>query len=205
VFPFQQQTHAKDSSTVYIVKASSSVLLTLTIPDLSASHDEEVDLLRNPQALWTVLTINSPLNFASEHEPAEYSTPVAQFMRGITASLCTQNFNARSIYDKLRHDLSSCDPGDLFDDELFTKSKLYHRVVKTCEELGGSITSTLRFMKRALERHLKKLCADAHTKEIPGVDYWVQRCEDEMFALEELQSQISLLCSQIQESVWSPL
>jgi hypothetical protein len=203
VFPFQQENQPGYTKNLFIVRASSSVLLTLAIPEESVSREEEINLLRNPQALWIVLTANCPVRFGSEYTPAEHSTPIAQFVRGVTAAVRTQTLNAQSIYDRLSGDLHSGDLEGLFDDERFTKSNLYHRVVKTCEELEGSIAASLRFMKRAFATHLTKLCAQAHAYETVGVDYWVQQLEDEMFALEELQAQISLLCSQVREKVSS--
>lgn len=203
MFPFQQQRSSGSSNYIYVVKTSSSALLTMARPEISDSHEEEVNLLKDPQALWTVLAINTPPKFAFEHEPAEFYTPIAQFTRAITASLRTQRFSAGSIHDKLKVDLDSCDPEGLYDDGKFTKSTLYHRAVKICDELAGSITSSLRFLKRTYgsQGYLSKLCANAHDYEIRGVEYWVQQLQDEMFALEELHSQISLLCSQVHERV----
>lgn len=188
---------------MHIVKASSSVMLTLCVAETSKSHEEEVNLLQNPEALWTVLAVNCPPHLASNYEPAEYATPVAQFIRGISASLGAERLGAQSIYDKLREELISCDLDGLFDDEHFTKSHLYHRAIKTCDELGSSIASSLRFIKRAFKNHLTTLSAKAHSYETAGVSYWTEMVNEEMFALEEPLSQISLLCTQVQESVRS--
>ncbi len=208
VFLYQHQTSTESSKYLYLVKASSSVLLTLAVPDISDSQEEEINLLRDPQALWTVLAVNAPSNFASEQELADFYTPIAQFTRGVASSVRTQRLQAESIYDRLKDDLDGCDPEGLFDDDKFKKSNLYHQVVKTCDASAGSIASSLRFVSRAYdsEGHLSRLCANAHDYERRGVEYWVRQVQDEIFALKELQSQLSLLCSQVHErvSLYSP-
>ena len=186
------------------MKASSSTLLTLAIPEESKSHEEEMCLLQYPQGLWTVLVVNSPPLFASIHGPAQHFTPIAQFIRGITASLCTQRINAQSIYDALRVELKNCDGGSLFDDEHFTKSTTYHLAVKTCDELEASITSSLKFVQRTIDNHIDKLRREAHAIERLGIDYWSQKLDEEVLALEDLQAQIHILGSQVRESVRSP-
>lgn len=189
---------------LHLFKASCSILLTLAIPEDSESHDEEIRLLQDPQALWTVVVINSPPQFTSDHEPAQHSTPIAQFIRGITSSVCTQRMNAQYIYDALRDELKNCDDHILFDDEHFTKSTVYHLAIKTCGELDASIGSNLKFMRRTLDSHVTQLCHEAHAHERLGIDYWLQKMKDEAFALEDLQAQINTLGSQVQESVRSP-
>jgi hypothetical protein len=198
------KTGVNNPEGLHLFKASSSILLTLAIPEDSESHEEEKRLLQDPQALWTVVVINSPPQFTSDHEPAQYSTPIAQFIRGITSSLCTQRINAQSICDALGDELKNCDDDILFDDEHFTKSTVYHLAIKTCEELGASIGSSLEFMRRRLSSHVTQLCDKAHAHERLGIDYWLQKMKDEAFALEDLQKQINTLGSQVQESVRSP-
>jgi hypothetical protein len=201
------KTGVNNPKGLYLFKSSASVLLTLAIPEESESHEEEIRLLQYPQALWTVLVINSPPQFASDHEPAtaKHFTPVAQFIRGITSSLCMQRINAQSIYATLGDEVKHCSNGILFDDEHFTKSTLYHLAIKTCEELDASIAASLKFMQRTLDCHVIQLCHEAHAHERPGIDYWLQKMKEETFALEDLQAQINTLCSQVQESVRSPI
>jgi hypothetical protein len=126
------------------------------------------------------------------------------FIRGVATSLCTQRINAQSIYESLRDELRSCDGESIFDDEHFTKSTLYHWAVKTCDELGESIASNLRFMRRVVDTQVDKLCREAHDHERLGVDYWAQQMAEELFALEDLQAQILAMSVQVQESVRSP-
>jgi hypothetical protein len=54
---------------------SSSVLLTVVLPDESQTHEEETGLLTNPQALWTVLIVNGPTGFALDAELPEHLSP----------------------------------------------------------------------------------------------------------------------------------
>jgi len=52
-----------------------------------------------------------------------------------------------------------------------------------------------------LETQVQKLCRESHAYEKLGVEYWMQRIDEEMFALEDMQSQISALRVQVQENV----
>ncbi|EHK22977.1 uncharacterized protein TRIVIDRAFT_222235 [Trichoderma virens Gv29-8] len=200
LFPYLRKPGVENPNGLYLFKASSSILLTLAIPEESESHEEEISLLQCPQALWTVLVINSLQRFASDHSPAQHSTPIAQFIRGITSSLCTQRINAQYIYDALRNELKTCDDGSLFDDEHFTKSTLYHFAIKACDELEASISSSLRFVQKTRDSYVTQLCREAHAHERLGIDHWSQKMEEEISALEDLQAQIHAVGSQAQES-----
>lgn len=135
------------------------------------SREEEVDLLRTPHALWTLLVINCLSEFSSDHGPRQYLTPIAQYIRGIASSLCTQRINAQSIFEALRDEVKFSDGRDIFDDENFTKSKLYHWAVKACDELSESIVSSLRFIQRVQDSQKDKLCNESHAQERFEVDY----------------------------------
>lgn len=75
-------------------KSSSSVLLTLAIPERSVSREEELLLLKNPKGLWTVLAVNCSMRAFSDEETQKYLTPMAQYLRGIAVCLRTQRTNA---------------------------------------------------------------------------------------------------------------
>lgn len=176
----------------------------MAIPKESKSCEEETELLTSPEGLWTVLVVNCPSRFAAQHEPSQHLTPIAQYIRGVTASLYTQRINAESIYETLIDQIRDCGDHSLFDDEHFTKSTLYHWTIKTCDELRESIASSLRFVRRALDSQINGLCKGIHCREKLGVEYWKQNLEDEIYALEELQAQILALNAQVQESVGLP-
>ncbi|EWZ27770.1 hypothetical protein FOZG_18512 [Fusarium oxysporum Fo47] len=204
VFPFGHKTkdHHDDlpNSHQSLFRASSSVLLTLAEPVESKSHEEETSLLRNPEALWTVIVLNSPSNLGYDHEPAQYLTPIAQYVRGMASSVVTQRNNAQGIYDAVKGHLADNEGDGMFDDKNFTKSMLYHWAVQACDELAESISSSLRFLRKTLETNVKKLCTDAHVYEKLGIEYWMQRMDEELFALEDLESQIIAFRGRVQEN-----
>jgi hypothetical protein len=185
----------------YLCKASSSVLLTLALPQESESRREAVELLIEPESLWTVLVINAHRQVGSENMVTDHCTPVAQFVHGIAATLCTQRMNAEAVYDACLERYRDCDDNSLFDDGHFTKSTAFHLVVKICSELEASISSGLSFMRRYLEGDLTQLCDKAHTQETPGVTHWLGKLKEELFALDDLNGQVRSLKMQVQESV----
>ena len=205
VFPFRHkaQDHNDDSPNIpqSLFRASSSVLLTLAEPVESKSHEEETSLLHNPEALWTVIVLNSPTNLGYDHEPAQYLTPIAQYVRGMASSVVTQRNNAQGIYDAIKGHIADNEGEGMFDDKNFTKSVLYHWAVQACDELAESISSSLRFLRKTLETNVKKLCTEAHVYERLGIVYWMQRMDEELFALEDLESQIIALRGRVQENV----
>jgi hypothetical protein len=205
IFPFHHRKAPASSGDVFLLKASSSVLLTLCTPEESESCEEEVRLLRTPRALWTVLAINTSAEFASDHQTKQYLTPVAQYVRGITSSLHTQRTNAETIYGDMSKWLKDFQSESIFDDEQFTKSTSYHWAVRTCDELSESIASTLRFMRMRVISSVDKLCREAHAYEKLGIEHWLERMKEETFALKDLHAQILALRVQVQESVGRPL
>jgi hypothetical protein len=205
IFPIHHHKASAESCEMFLLKASSSVLLTLCAPEASESCEEEVCLLRSPQALWTVLVINCSAEFASDYQNRKFLTPIAQYVRGITSSMYTQRINAESIYVDLKDWLKDSGSESIFDDEKFTKSTSYHWAVRTCDELSESIASTLRFIRTRMESQVDKLCREAHAYEKSGIEHWLQLMKEEKFALEDLQAQILALRVQVQESVSHPL
>jgi len=204
LFPLKENIGPTKSITPPLFKASVSVLLTLAVPEESTTRKEEVELLSTPQALWTVLVVNSCSTFLASAELRQHLTPIAQFVRGIASSLYTQKVNARMIHNLLRNQLNTSDDGTIFDDENFTKSILYHWAIKTCDALSESLASSLRFIQGMLNSNVEKLCSEAHDQEKIGVDHWVQQLKKEIFELEDLHAQILAMKSQVQESVRVP-
>jgi hypothetical protein len=186
-----------------LFKASVSVLLTLVDPEESVTREEEAKLLGNPQALWTVLVFGSSSSSMTS-DPREYLTPIAQFVRGIVSSLQTQRVNTTLIYDMLRNQLNNSDDGDIFDDESFTKSILYHWAIKTCDALSESLASTLRFTHGMLYSSVETLCRGAHECEKLGIDHWTQQLKKEILGIEELNAQVLAMKGQVQENVSTP-
>ncbi|KAI9702624.1 MAG: hypothetical protein M1820_006130 [Bogoriella megaspora] len=175
---------------------SSSVLLTLVSPTESATFEEEVRLLSNPEALWSVVIINSPISFSRHADLAENLTPIAQYLRGIAACLQVQHYHAQHMFQDLfmRPNARSDDYiDDLLDDEAFTKSRLFHRVVKSSHALHDRISTLLRFVQRLKSQHLEPLTSRAHSYEAVGIAHWQRHLASEIVALEELaQSTTSL-------------
>ncbi|KAH8728862.1 hypothetical protein GQ44DRAFT_608184 [Phaeosphaeriaceae sp. PMI808] len=200
---FQLRQQSSQTPILKIFKASTSVLLTIVVPEESALRQEEMNLLSNPRGLWTVLVINCPLRLASKtvHEPSMHLTPVAQYVRGIACSVNTLRMNAEEIYDHLKDRLDASENGSLFDDENFTKSESYHWTIKTCDTLRETLASSQRYLERALTKQIKKLCEDVQQTERNGVETWKTRLEEEIYLLEELESQVVALNAQVQESV----
>ncbi|KAH8770654.1 hypothetical protein F5882DRAFT_507259 [Hyaloscypha sp. PMI_1271] len=190
IFPFHHRKAPASSGDIFLVKASSSVLLTLCTPEESESCEEEVHLLRTPRALWTVLAINTSAEYASDHQMKQYLTPIAQYRT-----------NAEIISGDMRKWLKDFQSESIFDDEQFTKSTSYHWAVRTCDELSESIASTLRFMRVRVISSVDKLCREAHAYEKLGIEHWLERMKEETFALKDLHAQILALRVQVQESL----
>lgn len=202
LFSYQKSNTEGDGHTS-IVKTTTSVLLTIALPEASTTNQEELDLLKVPQGFWTVMVANCHERLAQdlEREPTLHLTPLAQFLRGLTYSLRTQNVHAEAIYDQLKERLRTSGDESLFDDEHFTKSNLYHLIVKTCDELRESLTASLRFLRREFDNKITKQCENAHESERFGLVYWKTEHEAEMHALEELVAQVAALNASVQESV----
>ena len=124
-----------------LYKASSSVLLTLVVPQEQPSREEELSLLTSPDALWNVIIVNGSWRMAmsSSREPVEYQTPLTQFIRGICGAVVSQKTNMIPILHELKKRLRASENNSLFDDRLFSKSRMYHWIIKLV------MTSALRF------------------------------------------------------------
>ncbi|KAM5361041.1 hypothetical protein ACJZ2D_013368 [Fusarium nematophilum] len=201
VEPFEpmQAATAKDSWS--LCQVSSSVLLTFVLPEESTSRREELDFLTTPQALWTVLTINCMRrrgsNSGDVHEAPP--TPVAQFMAGIHGALQTQRLDEQHILDALRSRLAESDDMRLVDDDKFSKSHLYHWVVKTCDKVCHSISTTLRFIDRISRDFVTKLGAEGHAFKPPGIETWQEKWMQEVADLKELREEFLSCRQDVQE------
>jgi hypothetical protein len=180
-------------------------LLTIALPEESQTREEEIGLLTNPKALWTVLIVNGPTGFALDVELPEHLSPCAQYVRGITASLYMQRAHAQRILRVLIDHVGETDNDSLFDDEMFTKSELYHWVIKICHELCGSLASNLKFIEKVLDGQINHLCDKAHGYESLGISYWLRKMKEEVYELDKLQTEIHMLREKVQESVSIPL
>jgi hypothetical protein len=202
VFGSERRISPKDDDPC-LYKASSSVLLTLVFPEEQVSREEELSLLSNPEALWNVLVINAPWGLAlgANYEPAKFMTPVCQFIRGIYSCLKLNHGNVAAIFRELRAQLRASESDALFDDEAFSKSKLYHWMIKTCHDVSGSIDATLKFIRRFQSEELDALRAVAHPYEISGLACWVSRLRDETAELDALLSEVHGFKEQVRELV----
>jgi hypothetical protein len=89
LFSFHHHTVDDKPDPLYLFKTSSSVLLTLSVPEESEFHEEEVNLLKVPEALWTLLVVNCSSEVTFDHRTRHHFTPIAQYIRGIASSLST--------------------------------------------------------------------------------------------------------------------
>jgi hypothetical protein len=128
-------------------------------------------------------------------------TPVAQFLAGIHGALRTQRIDEQKILDALKACLSELDNQSLFDDENYTKTHLYHWVVKTCDTACQSISATLRFADKISNNFLKKLSIEVDTREQLGIEFWSQKCIQEASDLEELREELISCRQDVQERV----
>jgi hypothetical protein len=186
-----------------LYKASSSVLLTLVLPEEQDSREEEMNLLSNPEALWNVLVINAPWGLAlgANYESVKFLTPVCQFVRGIYSCLKLNHTNIAAIFWELKTQLRGSESEVLFDDESFSKSKLYHWMIKTCHDITGSIDTTLKLICRFESDNLDSLRALAHPYEMSGLTCWVSKLRDETAELDSLLSEVHGFKEQVRELV----
>jgi hypothetical protein len=161
-------------------------------------------LIESPNAIWTVLIANGPTRITIEDEPLEHLSPCAQFLRGITATLFMQKSNAQHIVRALNDHLQESADDSLIDVEAFTKSKLYHWVIRTCHELSGSVALNLAYVDKVLNVEVNNLIDKAHVHEKSGLSHWSKKMKDELNELGRLQSEIHLLREKVQESVSTP-
>ena len=186
-----------------LYKASSSVLLTLVLPEEQESREEEMSLLSNPEALWNLLVISAPWGLAlgAVYESVKFLTPVCQFVRGTYSCLKLNHINIAAIFQELKTQLRGSESEVLFDDESFSKSKLYHWMIKACHDISGSIDATLKFIRRFENDNLESLRALAHPYEISGLTYWVSKLRDESAELDSLLSEVHGFKEQVRELV----
>jgi hypothetical protein len=176
-------------------------MLTIVVPELTNNAPEHVELLRDPQGLWTVLAVNVPPGLGVDQGAHEHLTPISQYFRAISAAIITAKIHQQAILAALKDKLRSQEGGSLIDDEEFTKSNLYHWSVRTCDELQTQNAATLRFLRHTITTHITKLHLEAHSSEKEGVDHWRARLDEEIFQLDDLQSQILALKTQVHEDV----
>lgn len=201
VFPFHNPDTAPSPTGIYPVRASTSAMLTVVVPELANNAPEHVELLRNPQGLWTVLAVNVPPGLGVDQGAHEHLTPISQYFRAISAAIITARIHQQAILTALKDKLRSQEGGSLIDDEEFTRSNLYHWSVRTCDELQTQNAATLKFLRHTIITHITRLHLEAHSSEKKGVDHWRARLDEEIFQLDDLQSQILALKTQVQEDV----
>ncbi|KAJ5521277.1 hypothetical protein N7527_005392 [Penicillium freii] len=197
---FQASDRTDQETELYLFKTSSSVMLTLVVPEESFSKEEEIGLIESPGALWTVLIANGPPRFTLDYEPLEHLSPCAQFLRGITASFFMQRTNAQHIIGILNDHLQESYNDTLFDDERFTKSRLYHWVIRTCHELSGTVASNLEHVDKVLNGEVNDLIDKAHVHESLGLAHWSKKMKEEINELGRLGAEIQMLREKAQES-----
>lgn len=186
-----------------LFKASSSVLLTLVVPEIQPSRREEQCLLETPQARWTVIVVSGSWQMASASSthPVEYLSPIAQFVRGICGTVVSQRVNAVPIVQNLKERLDRTENDSLFDDEQFTKSRVYNWAIRMCRQLSDSIHASLRFLKDVQTNRLPRFVSAAHPYEKPALEFWNKRLRDEIHELEGLLDEIKSLREHACESV----
>ena len=89
----------------------------------------------------------------------------------------------------------------LFDDKLFSKSRLYHWIIKTCHEICESIESSLKFVQNFENLQLRDLKEKAHEYEKGGISYWSSRLTAEVTELDLVQVRVVSLKEQVLELV----
>lgn len=207
---FQPYSAVADEVPLALYKASTSVLLTLAVPEPAAAHEEDNDLLANPETLWTVLVINAPTQIVDgfRQEQPEHLTPLAQFIRGICITLVSQRIHLTCIFAKLKlrfasgrdsHYETDAFSTNLFDDKHFSKSELYHWIIKTCHELSASVESNLGFVQGFKKTDLGLLQGRAHDFERHGVEHWSTMLTEEMSNLERTREEVMVFREQVRE------
>ena len=89
----------------------------------------------------------------------------------------------------------------LFDDKSFSKSRLYHWIIKTCHELCESVESSLRFIQTFEALQLHDLKERAHEYEKGGIKHWCSRLAAEVTELDLVQVKVKSLKEQVLELV----
>ncbi|KAF4628679.1 hypothetical protein G7Y89_g9480 [Cudoniella acicularis] len=184
-----------------LYKAASSVLLTISSHQEQTSREEEHRFLENPEGLWTVILVNGSWRMAtrSNWEPQEYLTPLAQFVRGICSAVIAQKANIFPIIHELKERLRASEDESLFDNRQFSKSRLYHWIIKTCHSICTSIQSNLKFLRDFRINRLPQLRNNAHSYEQCGLEHWSLRLRDEISELDKVQIEVNALREQVVE------
>lgn len=89
----------------------------------------------------------------------------------------------------------------LFDDKSFSKSKLYHWIIRTCHDICSSIDTTFRFISQFENAQLLPMQERAHPYERRGLDHWILRLGEEKTQLDMLQSEVHAFREQVRELV----
>jgi len=160
-------------------------------------------LLTRPEALWNVLVINGSWRLAMRYrtEPAEYQTPLAQFIRGICSTIISQRANTTYILDELKERLKISENESLFDDRQFNKSRTYHWIIATCHDLCASIQTNIKFLHDYQTHRLPEIQAKANEHERLGLDYWIKRLNEETTELDKFQMEVHAFREQVRELV----
>jgi hypothetical protein len=179
------------------------VLLTLVVPQEQPSREEELSLLTSPEALWNVIIVSGSWRMAmsSSRETVEYQTPLTQFIRGICGAVVSQKTNMIPILHELKNHLRASENNSLFDDRLFSKSRMYHWIIKTCHDLCASIQTNLKFLRNFETDQLPALQAKAHQYEQCGLLYWTLRLREEITELDTFQTEVHAFREQVRELV----
>ncbi|KAH7195144.1 hypothetical protein BKA60DRAFT_500849 [Fusarium oxysporum] len=199
--PFKHLQLATPKDSMSLCQVSSSVLLTFFLPEESASRREELDFLIHSRVLWNILTVNCVRRRSSSSDENHQapSTPVAQFLGGIYGAIQTQKIDEQNILDALKSRLAESDDRGLFDDIDFTKSHLYHWVIKTCDMVCHSISTTLRFVERLSNDFVKTLGTKSHASDRPGIEFWLHKWMQEVSDLKDLREEFLSCRQNVQE------
>ena len=171
----------------------------MVVPEECPSRQEAIELLKDPQALWAVLKLNCPSYSSAQNNIVEHLTSVSQYTREVVACLSVRHAHAQSIFTFLKLQIQEKDDNILFDDDMFSKSCSYHRIIKTCHLVTHSISSSIRFVQRFRETQIAWLCAEAHSSEAHGIAHWKRQLSAEVAALEDLAHQITSFRETVQE------
>src|SRR6266487_1277423 len=97
--------------------------------------------------------------------------------------------------------MSASGSAELFDDQSFSKSKLYHWIIETCHEISGSIEATLRFIRGFESYQLRKLRERANPYEKEGLAHWTTRFGEEISELDTFLAEVNVFRKKVRELV----
>ena len=72
-----------------------------------------------------------------------------------------------------------------------------------CYEICGSIETTLKFVRSFERNQLVRLQERAHPLEGPGLDYWIERLDEEIESLDTVHAEVQAFKQQVKELVCS--